>query len=141
MTVCFTRGLWQVVLALVLVVLPTVLLQAAPMPIKADVTRTMTSSDERFGGCAVALSESPFDHGLDCHTDKWVTFSCVGEHTSKSNALRMFDSAQMAFALGKKVVVYVDDTRKHNDRCFASRIDVLPDDVSAESTAPTDLTE
>jgi hypothetical protein len=37
----------------------------------------------------------------------------------------MFDSAQMAYALGKKVFIEVDDTKKHNGFCYASRIDVF----------------
>lgn len=58
---------------------------------------------------------------------KWVTFSCSGVHTSKSNALRMYDSAQLAFVTGRTVQLWVDDTRNHNGHCFVSRIDVEAD--------------
>lgn len=101
---------------------------AATAEIKAEVRRTLTMSDDKFGGCMVALSVHPMDEGLDCPA-KWVTFSCSGEHASKSDALRMYDSAQMAFVAGRKVRVWVDDTRKHNGHCFVSRIDVLNERV------------
>ena len=90
-----------------------------------EIRRTLTVADDRFGGCMVALSVSPSEEGLDCPTTKWVTFSCTGTHTSKSNALRMYDSAQLAFVTGRKVRVDVDDTKKHNGHCFVSRIDVM----------------
>ena len=37
----------------------------------------------------------------------------------------MYDSAQLAFVTGRRVRVWVDDTRKHNGFCFVTRIDVL----------------
>ena len=102
--------------------------QAATAQVQAEVRRTLTvADDEKFGGCMVVLSVSPSEEGLDC-SSSWVSFSCSGTFTSKSNALRMFDSAQLAFVTGKTVIVEVDDTKKHNGHCFASRIDVLASD-------------
>ena len=72
-----------------------------------------------------ALAVSPSDSGLNCPVGKWVTFSCTGELTSKSSAMRLYDSAQLAFVTGRTVRIWVDDTKKHNGYCFASRIDVL----------------
>lgn len=109
-------------------VLLAVPVQAATAEVVAEVRRTLTVADDRFGGCMVALSVSPSEEGLDCPTSKWVTFSCTGTHTSKSNALRMYDSAQLAFVTGREVRVWVDDTKKHNGHCFVSRIDVMADD-------------
>lgn len=114
--------------ALAASVLLTVPVQAATAEVVAEVRRTLTVADDRFGGCMVALSVSPSEEGLDCPTSKWVTFSCTGTHTSKSNALRMYDSAQLAFVTGREVRVWVDDTKKHNGHCFVSRIDVMADD-------------
>ena len=119
------RRLWQSGLSMLLVAALALPLQAATMNIKATIGKTLTTTDDRFGGCMVWLSVSPSDEGMDCPTGNWVTFSCSGEHASKSSALRMFDSAQMAFALNKNVIVTVDDEKKHNNWCFASRIDVL----------------
>ena len=90
----------------------------------AKITRTLASEENVFGGCMVLLNKSPVSEGLDCFSS-WVTFSCTGEHLNKSSALRMFDSAQMAFLMDRTVRVYVDDTRKHNRRCLVTRIDVL----------------
>ena len=98
--------------------------QAATASFEAEVKKTLAVADDRWGGCMVALSVSPSDHGVDCPATAWVTFSCSGEYASKSNALRMYDSAQLAFVTGRTVKVWVDDTKKHNGYCFASRIDV-----------------
>ena len=99
---------------------------AAVQSFEATVTRTLSTADDNFGGCMVALSEAPSDHGLSCPVDKhWVTFSCSGVHASKANAMRMLDAAQLAFATGRPVRVWVDDARTHNGFCFVTRIDVL----------------
>lgn len=120
------RSIRFTAVALAASVLLTMPAQAATQVINdVEVRRTLTVADDRFGGCMVALSVSPSEEGLDCPTTKWVTFSCTGTHTSKSNALRMYDSAQLAFVTGRKVRVDVDDTKKHNGHCFVSRIDVM----------------
>ena len=101
-------------------------LQADTTSVTAKVTRTLAVADDRWGGCAAQLDVSLVDEGLANCNDKWVTFSCSGDHaSSKSNAMRMFDQAQMAFALDRQVRVYVDDTKTHNGFCFVDRIDVL----------------
>ena len=97
---------------------------ATTVDFKAKITRTLASDENVYGGCMVLLNKSPVSEGLDC-AGSWVTFSCGGEHLSKSSALRMFDSAQMAFLMDRTVLVRVDDTRKHNGRCLVTRIDVL----------------
>ena len=111
--------------ALFMSVLLTMPAEAATAEVTGEVRRTLTVADERWGGCMVILSVSPSEEGLDCPETGWVTFSCTGTHTSKSNALRMYDSAQLAFVTGRTVRVWVDDTKKHNGYCFASRIDVV----------------
>ena len=120
-----TRSLIQGTLAVVLLLAPAASFNAETAGVDAKITRTLAVSDDRWGGCAVHLSVSPSTEGLHC-SGNWVTFSCSGDHASKSNAARMFDSAQMAFALDKSVRVWVDDTKTHNGLCFVERIDVLP---------------
>ena len=115
------------VAALSAVVLLTSPVQATTAEVEGEIKRTLTVADDRFGGCMVALSVSPSEEGLDCQSN-WVTFSCDGTHTSKSKALRMYDSAQLAFVTGLTVKVWVDDTKKHNGHCFANRIDVIAGD-------------
>ncbi len=110
--------------ALAMSALLTVPALAATATFEAEVRKTLTVADDRWGGCMVALSVSPADEGLDCPATAWVTFSCSGEHASKSNALRMYDSAQLAFVTGRTVKVWVDDSKKHNGYCFVYRIDV-----------------
>ena len=114
--------------ALSMSVLLTMPAQATTEQVVAEVRRTLTVADESFGGCMVMLSVSPSEMGLSCPESRWVTFSCTGTYTSKSNALRMYDSAQLAFVTGRRVLVWVDDTKKHNGHCFASRIDVVASD-------------
>lgn len=67
------------------------------------------------------LDVKPADKGLDCPAS-WVTFSCTGKYTSKAEGFRMFESAQMAFALDKIVHVEITDEKKHNGFCYAGRI-------------------
>ncbi len=111
--------------ALALMAAPMPLSQATTESFEARITRTLAAADA-FGGCMAALDVSPSESGLDCPVGgKWVTFSCTGEHATKADALRMYDSAQLAFVTGRRVRVWVDDTRKHNGHCFVSRIDVL----------------
>lgn len=99
--------------------------QTATKVVNANVVRTLVADEERFGGCMAKLDRALVNFGLDC-PGSWVTFSCSGTFTTKDVAYRMFDSAQMAFALGKSVSVQIDDTKKHNGHCYARRIDVLP---------------
>ena len=99
--------------------------QAAEARMSAGVVRTLASEDGRYGGCMAQLSESVAEAtGLDC-PGRWVAFSCSGEHASKAEARRLFDSAQLAFVAGRRAVVWVDDGRRHGGYCFAPRIDVL----------------
>ena len=98
---------------------------ATTLELDAKVTRTLAADEQKFGGCMAYLTVSPAGEGLDCNTGNWVTFSCSGVHVTKSSALRMFDSAQMAFLMDRTVRVTVDDSRKHNGWCLVERIDVL----------------
>lgn len=107
---------------------PLAIPQATTASFEASVVRTLATAGEEFGGCMVQLDRSPREEGLDCPENAWVTFSCSGTHaSSKAAAMRMLDSAQLAFVTGRKVRVWVDDARTHNGHCFVSRIDVQPE--------------
>ena len=98
---------------------------AAEARMSAAVVRTLASEDGSYGGCMAQLSDSIAEAtGLDC-SGRWVSFSCSGEHASKAEAMRLYDAAQLAFVSGRRAVLRVDDARKHDSYCFASRIDVL----------------
>ena len=118
------RGVVKCTIALLLLGSFATALHADVVSITAKVTRTMVVADNRWGGCAAQLSVAPADEGLP-NCGKWVTFSCTGVHTSKSRALVMFDQAQMAFALDRRVRVFVDDAKTHNGICFVDRIELL----------------
>ncbi len=101
---------------------------AATEPLVVDVTRTLAAGDDTWGGCMARLSRDPADVGLDCPLSQegegaWVSFDCTG--ASRSNAARMFDSAQMAFVTDRRIRIWVTDDDKRNDYCVAVRVDVL----------------
>ena len=110
------------VLGAFLVLLSAFDVGAAVEKVEAQAVRTLTTGDGRFGGCMVQLDENLSNSGLNC--TNWVTFSCTGVHTSMDEGFRMFESAQMAFALDKTLVLEVDDGKKHNGHCYARRVDV-----------------
>jgi len=92
--------------------------------VTAYVKKTLVSEDGRWGGCMAHLSEDISAKLPSCGSS-WVTFSCDGTYTDPVRAYRMLDQAQLALATGMRVVVFVDDSRQHNNFCFASRIDLL----------------
>ncbi len=100
---------------------------AATEQLVVDVTRTLAATGdegEDWGGCMAQLSREPVDVGLDCPLDNaWVSFDCTG--ASRSNAARMFDSAQMAFVTDRRIRIWVTDEIKRTGHCVAVRVDVL----------------
>ncbi len=96
--------------------------QAATGVIQTQVLQTLVDS-EHFGGCMAFLAAPPVGTGLNC-AGQWVTFSCTGDFNSKDIAYKKFETAQLAYALGHRIIVTVDDTKKHNGYCFARRVDL-----------------
>lgn len=78
----------------------------------------------RFGGCMALLDKNPASILPNCG-NSWVSFSCTGTYASKDLANRMLDQAQLALALDKFVQIQIDDSKKHNGYCYASRIDII----------------
>lgn len=113
------------VLTVLVTLLAAISVAAAQARVEARATRTLTTGDGRFGGCMVQIDQSLRDSGLNC--TNWVTFSCSGVHTSVDEGVRMFESAQMAFALEKTMVLEVTDEKRHNGHCYARRVDVKRD--------------
>ena len=105
---------------------------AATASVEARVTRTLATSETddegnvKFGGCMVELDTTLATQApnLSC-PGRWVTLSCSGDFATRSNAMRMLDSAQLAFVSNRRLRLYVNDELKHNGRCFAYRVDVL----------------
>jgi hypothetical protein len=96
---------------------------AARAAFNADVVRVLSDS-ENYGGCMALLSVRPADRGLDCW-GSWVTFSCSGDFSDRASAIRKFEMAQVALLTDNQIFVVVDDTKKHNNYCFAPRVDLL----------------
>ncbi len=96
---------------------------AATEELVVNVDRTRAAGDATGGGCLALLSESPADAGLACPEAAWVSFDCTGD--ARSNAARMFDSAQTAFVMQRQVRIRVTDETLLDDFCVVTRIDVL----------------
>jgi hypothetical protein len=90
----------------------------------ASVVRTLVTGGNAYGGCMVML-DVRIDSVLPNCPGNFITFSCTGDFTTKDHANRMFDTAMMANALGKKVWFVVHDNMKHNGYCYSSRVDVF----------------
>jgi hypothetical protein len=108
----------------VLLVIP--LAQADTTWIITKVLATKVMAEPGQGGCLARLSIDLQQKLPLCKPD-WVTFSCTGEYASKDIAYRMFDSAQMALALGKTVHLQITDSKTHNGFCFVRQIHVTED--------------
>jgi hypothetical protein len=91
---------------------------------ETNVNRILVDGTGTYGGCMALLSVALADQLPAC-LNGWVTFSCTGEHVADPVlAYRMLDQAQLALATGKRVAVYVTDSKTHNGYCHAYRIDV-----------------
>ncbi len=77
-----------------------------------------------YGDCMAHMSKPISDYISGCPGNGWVTFSCDGTYNSKDAGQRKFESAQLALALGYRVTLLVDNTKKHNGYCYARRIDI-----------------
>ena len=98
--------------------------QAAVVRVDGRIDNVL-ASDGFSGGCAAQLSVDLSSEGLDCQ-GSWVTLNCVADgEAERQDGRRMFDSALLAFSLGKQVKVWVDDATKIDGRCYGNRVDVL----------------
>lgn len=77
--------------------------------------------DRRYGQCMIHITEPAFTDGCP---STWATFSCSGDFNDSEFAWRMYDQAQLAFALGAEVRLHLENTQKHNGYCTIKRIDV-----------------
>jgi hypothetical protein len=98
--------------------------QGGTITLNTMVQRVMVVGDNRFGGCMALLAHDPAAQLPGC-AGNWVSFSCTGDFAEPVRAYRMLDQAQLALAAGKRVLVQVTDSKKHNGYCYCSRIDVI----------------
>ena len=87
---------------------------------QTKVFRTLID-DTLFGQCMILVEAVPAE--LNCGT--WVSASCSGDFNPSNVGWRKLEVAQMAQALRRKVVVHLDDSRKHNGWCFVTRIQLI----------------
>ena len=78
-----------------------------------------------YGGCMAYLAHpiNTASNSPNCPS-AWVSFSCDGTYAAKDIAQMMLDQAQLAIAMKKTVTVVVDDAKKHNGFCTATRLDL-----------------
>lgn len=79
-----------------------------------------TLVDDYYGGAMIRLDR---DIGQGCPSS-WVSLDLVGKYWSKESGKNKFSAALTAFAMGKRVSVYVYNNQKHNGHCVVRRIDV-----------------
>jgi|GEM_PF-2926550 len=96
----------------------------------ADVVQSDWAKVERllihetnFGGCLAMMAGDSLASKSGGACSNWISFSCTGELNDEDAALRMFESAQIAYLTGREIRVDVDTTRKHNGHCMAVRFD------------------
>jgi len=99
------------------------LANAAIAPVTGEVNRILVVEGDLYGGCMIQITTPLASAGVDCRGN-WVSFSCTGDFTTKDVAYKMLETAQLAYALGERVTVFADDSRQHNNWCFANRIDL-----------------
>lgn len=88
--------------------------------------RSTLVHDTYFGRCLALLERgiNKGDNSPDCPSE-WVSFSCDGTYNSKDIAYRKLDMAEKAEITQGNIIVYVDDTKKHNGHCYAYRVESL----------------
>lgn len=94
---------------------------AATEKLRGKIGATL-SDNWNYGKCMI--KSTSFKPSINCPND-WFSLSCSGDYSSKEDARRMWDSAQMALALDLDVQVSVDDEKKHNKYCVIVRLDVI----------------
>ena len=91
--------------------------------LRAKVKGTLVH-DKDYGKCMARLDKdiNTATDSPECPT-KWVSFSCEGTYNSKDIAYRKLDMAQSAEITQVDIIFSVDDTKKHDGHCFASRVE------------------
>ena len=87
-----------------------------------NIISTMSLDLGSFDLCMVKVAAST---NINCGTSSelWFHFSCNGAvGNNKEYAKQNYSTALAAYLAGKKVVLYIDDTKKIGNVCFASGI-------------------
>lgn len=82
----------------------------------------LLSQDGGFGNCMAQIDKVPLV--ANCPNNGWVSFSCDGTYNSVQVGKTSYGLALLAYTLGKKLAIWVDDTKLHGGYCFAWRVDI-----------------
>lgn len=114
------------ILALLSFVLCTSSAFAATGTLSGVTVSKMIVAESRFGGCMIMLSK-PISTALPSCPDQWLTLACDGSlDNSVARAMQKWDTAQLAYALGKEVLVSANDQKTANGYCFADIVRLEP---------------
>lgn len=84
----------------------------------SKLTIQQLSSDVAYGGCYAVLSQAV---GGTC-AGKTVSFDCDGKFNTNGAGNRHYSTALLAFSLNKPLSLVVDDAKKYNGYCVATRV-------------------
>lgn len=105
----------------------SILISGFASAVEGDVTGRVLkilTDESDFSECMAFLSVPIANSGANC-AGSWVSVGCSGAFGSKSNATSRLSALQLAYVTGTDVRVFVDDTRKANGSCYATRVDNL----------------
>lgn len=89
---------------------------------QSGIVTELLADTQFYGGCMIKSPD--FQPSVNCRSE-WVSLDCNGEYNSKVDARRMWETAQMAVALGSKVNVVINDAKKHNDFCVVDTVGLV----------------
>ena len=96
--------------------------------VTADVVKSQVISNGQLGGCLVEVTPNFSSLGLSACNNKWVTFDCASRgSTPKDAAMRLFDSAMMAYLLGRQARIFISDVEIIDGFCLGRRVVVMPE--------------
>jgi len=82
----------------------------------------LLSQEGAFGNCMAKIDRLP--QVANCPNTGWVSFSCDGTYNSAQVGNTSYGLALLAYTLGKKLTVWIDDAKLHDGFCFAWRVDI-----------------
>jgi hypothetical protein len=86
------------------------------------VLRVMSNSTT-YGGCMVELNlNTNIRNG--CPNNKWVSLDCTNTYFTATDSKNKYALALTALVANKKLSIKIDNTKKHDGACVATRVDI-----------------
>ena len=92
------------------------------------VERTLTTGDEKFGGCLVSLAES-FEGATGCK-DPFLSADCAGVFGTKSAGARRMDQLTLAAVTGRVARVQINNGKRVNGWCTIDAVQIIYSDTT-----------